>query len=170
MTEGDRPPLVVVMGVSGSGKSTVAKLLAQRLRVPFEEGDDLHSAAAVAKMHAGHPLTDRDRAPWLDRVNAWLRGQAEAGGVVSCSALRRRYRDRLRRGLGRHVAFVLLDPPAAVLKHRLARRRGHFMPAKLLGSQLATLERPGRTEQALTLSGRGGPAALTEAALDWVKR
>ena len=101
--------------------------------MPFCEGDALHPVANVAKMHAGAPLDDADRAPWLDRVNAWLREQ-RAGGVARCSALRRRYRDRLRVGLAEPLAPVLLDPPPQELDRRLSARPHHFMPAALLAS------------------------------------
>ena len=139
------------MGVTGSGKSTVAAALAQRLNLAFCEGDALHSATNIAKMHFGTPLDDVDRAPWLTRINSWLRAQ-QAGGVVACSALKRAYRDRLRDGLGDQLAFVLLDPPPNVLASRLDARTGHFMAAALLGSQLETLERPEPDEHALRIA------------------
>ena len=146
------PSLIVVMGVSGSGKSIVGARLASRLDIPFCEGDDLHPIANIAKMTAAHPLDDDDRAPWLDHINHWMHAHQD-GGVVSCSSLRRCHRDRLRRGLTSEPTFVLLDPPAATLNNRLAMRRGHFMPATLLESQLATLERPTPDECALRLLG-----------------
>lgn len=130
--------LVVVMGVSGSGKSTVGVALARRLGVPFEDADDLHPPENVAKMSAGHPLDDDDRHPWLESVGAWLAAHPD-GGVMSCSALRRRYRDQLRHHAPR-VRFLLLDGPEEVIARRQADRPGHFMPASLLRSQLATLE------------------------------
>ena len=136
---GVEPPRVVVGGVSGTGKSTLGAALAARLGVPFVDGDDLHSDAAKAKMHAGHPLTDADRAPWLDRVAAVLAGPA--GAVVACSALKRAYRDRLR-AAAPDVVTLMLEAPRAVLEARLRARRGHFMPASLLDSQLATLDPP----------------------------
>lgn len=139
---------IVVMGVSGSGKSAIGAALAATLGVPFGEGDDLHPAANRAKMAAGVPLDDADRAPWLDRVAVWM--AANPAGVVSCSALKRRYRDRLRAG-DPTARFVLLDVPRAVLDDRLRHRRGHFMPASLLDSQLATLERPDPDEAAVTI-------------------
>ena len=138
-------PLVVVMGVSGSGKSTVGAALARRLGVPFEDGDDLHPPENVAKMAAGHPLDDDDRRPWLDAVGTWLAGHP-AGGVVACSALRRAYRDRLR-GHAPGVRFLLLTGSPEVIARRQADRPGHFMPASLLRSQLATLE-PLRPDEA----------------------
>jgi gluconokinase len=161
------PLVVVIMGVSGSGKSTVAALLADRLGVPFCEGDALHPPANIAKMAAGHPLDDADRAPWLDSVHAWM-GEHRDGGVVSCSALKRRYRDRLREGLRPPPAFVLLDPPRAVLERRLAARHGHFMPADLIGSQLDTLERPLADEHALRLEGDEPPSIHVDEVLGWL--
>lgn len=142
--------MIVVMGVSGAGKSVVGQALATRLAVPFCEGDALHPAANVARMAAGQPLTDADRAPWLDAVAGWI--TAHPAGVVACSALRRRYRDRLRAARG-DLRFVLLDVPAAVLAERLRGRAGHFMPATLLASQLDTLERPDPDEAALVVDG-----------------
>lgn len=160
-------PLVVVMGVSGSGKSTLASALARRLEVPFCEGDDLHPIANVARMQAGNPLDDADRTPWLAAINAWMQAHRD-GGVVSCSALRRSYRDRLREGLEPPPAFVLLDPPRAVLERRIATRSGHFMPASLLGSQLATLERPDADEHALLLDGNDATEMWVDRALEWL--
>ena len=157
------------MGVSGSGKSTVGAALAARLGVPFCEGDSLHPVANVAKMRAGAPLDDADRAPWLDRVNAWLRG-LQAGGVVGCSALRRRHRDRLRDGVAGRLAFVFLDPPAWELERRLSVRRGHFMPAGLLASQLETLEPPGPEELSLRPDDALPVADIVEEATAWLGR
>ncbi len=119
----------------------MAAALVRDLGWPFAEGDDFHSAANVAKMHAGHPLTDADRAPWLAAISAWI-GEREAagtGGIVTCSALKRSYRDELRAGHG-DVRFICLTAPRALLESRLTSRVGHFMPASLLDSQLATLE------------------------------
>ena len=138
---------VVVMGVSGCGKSSVAAGLAAALVADWIDGDDLHSADSVAKMRAGTPLTDADRWPWLDRIGARLAEarHGERGMVIACSALRRAYRDRLRAAApGLH--FVFLDGSAELIGERLARRAGHYMPAGLLESQLRTLERPGADE------------------------
>jgi gluconokinase len=129
------------MGVSGSGKSAVATALAGILGWPYLDADDLHPPANVAKMAAGHPLDDADRAPWLRAVAAWI-GDREAGGqdaLAACSALRRRHRDVLRDGHP-SVLFAHLAPEPSVLARRLAARHGHFMPAALLGSQLDVLE------------------------------
>ena len=131
-------PQVVVMGVSGSGKSTVGQALADRLGVPYADADDMHPAANVAKMAAGRPLDDADRAPWLREVGGWLAAHP-AGGVVGCSALRRRYRDVLRDGAP-HAVFLHLAGDPSVLGPRVAGRADHYMPASLVTSQLATLE------------------------------
>ena len=135
------PPVVVVRGVSGSGKSTVAGILAARLGWDLAEGDDLHPAGNVAKMRAGRPLTDDDRWPWLAEVAAWITDHAATGtpGIITCSALRRSYRDRLR---GDNVFFVQLSGSRDRIAHRLAGRSDHFMPPALLASQMATLEAP----------------------------
>ncbi|CAN5573694.1 gluconokinase [soil metagenome] len=129
---------IVVMGVSGSGKSTVGAALAQRLRVPFADADDFHPEANIEKMSAGHPLDDDDRRPWLDAIGQWLAGHP-AGGVMSCSALKRAYRDQLR-GHWPLVEFLHLAGTPEVIGRRQASRPGHFMPASLLKSQFDTLE------------------------------
>lgn len=134
-------PHLVVMGVSGSGKTTVATRLAELLGRPFAEADDMHPPANVTKMAAGTPLTDDDRGPWLRTVRDWLTAQAEQGrsAVVTCSALRRPYRDVLREAAG-GVRFVHLDGDPEVIAARMRERKGHFMPPSLLRSQLDTLE------------------------------
>jgi len=134
---------VVVMGVSGSGKTTVGSELARLLGAEFVDGDDLHPEANRAKMAAGKPLTDDDRWPWLDRVGEVLAGGLEDGGgvVVACSALRRAYRDRLR-GAGEGVRFVHLHVEEADVLARVSGRSGHFFPPALVASQFATLEEP----------------------------
>lgn len=142
------------MGVSGSGKTTVAHALVDRLGWAFAEGDDLHPPANVAKMRSGQPLTDADRQPWLERVAARI-GQHEAAGenaVVSCSALRRAYRDVLREGHP-SVIFVHIDVPTDLLRERLAARADHYMPATLLDSQLADLERLAPDEEGIVAPG-----------------
>ncbi|HEY4152825.1 MAG TPA: gluconokinase, partial [Pseudolysinimonas sp.] len=135
---------IVVMGVSGSGKTTVGAALADALGVRFVDGDALHPAANVAKMAAGIPLEDADRAPWLDAIGAVL---ASGPVVVACSALKRTYRDRLR-AAAPMLELVFLDGSRELLASRMTARPGHFMPASLLDSQLATLERPTPDEHA----------------------
>ncbi|WP_392544941.1 gluconokinase [Oryzobacter telluris] len=139
MPTSDHPPLVVMMGVSGSGKTTVGAALAQRLRVPFADADDFHPPENIAKMSAGVPLTDDDREPWLRTIAAWLHEHRAVGGVVSCSALKRSYRDLLR-GQATQTVFIHLHGDRDVLAERVAGRPGHFMPAALIDSQFATLE------------------------------
>ncbi|MDH2415366.1 gluconokinase [Nocardioides sp. CER19] len=143
-------PLVVVMGVSGSGKSTVGAALAQRLGVPFEDGDDLHPPANIAKMSAGVPLDDDDRYPWLEAIGEWLAAHQADGGVMSSSALKRKYRDQLRRHVP-HLAFLHLHGSREVIAARQATRPGHFMPASLLTSQFATLEPLAPDERGLVI-------------------
>jgi gluconokinase len=138
---------LVVMGVSGSGKTTVGEAIAARLGLPFIDGDSLHSAANVAKMHAGVALDDDDRAPWLDAVGAVL-GDVERhpdGVVVACSALKHAYRDRLRAASG-GCRFLYLALPPAIAERRVAGRPAHFMPASLVSNQFATLEPPASDE------------------------
>jgi gluconokinase len=129
---------IVVMGVSGSGKSTVGAALAQRLRVPFADADDFHPAVNIEKMTAGHALNDADRRPWLDSIGQWLAAHPN-GGVMSCSALKRAYRDQLRQHCA-DVEFLHLAGTPEVIGRRQASRPGHFMPASLLKSQFETLE------------------------------
>jgi gluconokinase len=144
--------VLVVMGVSGSGKSTVAALIAEKLGWIFVDGDSFHTPEHVAKMHAGHALDDEDRAPWLARIAVWIRHRLEAGesGVVVCSALRRAYRDVLTGG-NRQVRVVFLDGDRALIAGRLVARQGHFMSPRLLDSQFATLEAPGPDEHPITV-------------------
>jgi len=130
---------IVAMGVSGSGKSTVGAALAQRLRVPFADADDFHPPANIAKMTAGEPLNDDDRYPWLESIGEWLAERCDSGGVMSCSALKRKYRDQLRHHCP-DVEFLHLSGTPEVIAKRQASRAGHFMPASLLASQFDTLE------------------------------
>lgn len=148
--------VAVVMGVSGSGKTTIAQDVAQRLGWEFGEGDDLHPAANRAKMAAGVALTDEDRTPWLHLVRDWIdaRLTSETDAVLTCSALARRYRDVLRT---EGVVFVHLAATPDVLRQRLAARRGHFMPVSLLDSQLDLLEVPGADETALVIDAEREP-------------
>lgn len=136
-------PIILIMGVSGCGKTTVGKLLAQQIGRPFYDGDDFHSAANVAKMAAGTPLTDADRHDWLATLATDFGQWEQAGGaVVACSALKENYRQTLQAGASLPIEWVLLDGDPAVLRARLTDRQGHYMKAALLDSQLATLERP----------------------------
>lgn len=150
--------VLVVMGVSGSGKTTIGELLAGRLRARFTDADSFHSEANRAKMAAGVPLDDADRGPWLAALNELLLGWTHdgCGGVLACSALKASHRELLVRGVpGAEVAFVLLEVSRATLAKRLAARRGHFMGPALLDSQLATLEDPG--QGALRVENEGVP-------------
>ncbi|HEY5116567.1 MAG TPA: gluconokinase [Nakamurella sp.] len=149
--EDTQQPVLVIMGVSGSGKSTVAGILAGRLGWDLEEGDDLHPPANVEKMHSGIPLTDEDRWPWLESVAAWIREHTAAGlpGIITCSALKRIYRDRIR---GDHVVFVHLAGDKDIIERRMSARRDHFMPTTLLDSQIDTLEPPDPDENTLVVN------------------
>lgn len=159
---------LVVMGVSGSGKTTIARKLAARLGHVFAEGDDFHSGANVAKMARGEPLTDADRGPWLESLAAWIAARHESGRstVLACSALRRRYRDTLRGGAPGHVSFVHLAAPREALLERMKRRKGHYMPPHLLDSQLATLEPLESDEPGFTLDAAPAPETIVERALE----
>jgi gluconokinase len=157
-------PVIAVMGVSGTGKSTVGVLLAERLGVPFEDGDDLHPPGNIAKMTAGIPLSDADRLPWLDAVGAWASAHTATGCVIACSALRRAYRDRLR-AAAPALRFVHLSVDRDTLAARMAARIGHFMPVALLDSQLATLEPLQPDEPGVTLDASRPPGAVAEDAL-----
>ncbi|MEC5170931.1 gluconokinase [Glaciihabitans sp. GrIS 2.15] len=158
-----KPVVLVVMGVSGCGKSTVAALLAGRLAWPFEEGDALHPQANIEKMTAGHPLTDEDRAPWLQKVAAWVEEQLDAGqsGLITCSALKRAYRDVInRRGSG--IVFVYLSGTRETIAARLTARHGHYMPASLLESQFAALEEPTPDEPEITIDVGPAPGVIAQ--------
>jgi gluconokinase len=157
---------LVLIGVAGAGKSTIMTELASRLGWRMLEGDDLHPPANVAKMAAGRPLTDEDRAPWLASIAAWIGRAAEAGepSIVACSALRRRYRDVLR-AAGGGVIFVHLVAPAEVLATRMAGRAGHFMPPDLLASQLDLLE-PLSDETGFSVDATRPSAAIADEILE----
>jgi gluconokinase len=150
-------PVLVVMGVAGTGKSTIAGLLAGHLGWDLTEGDDLHPPANVAKMSEGIPLTDEDRWPWLVKIAEWIDAQTAAGapGIVTCSALKRSYRDRLRRP---NVIFVYLAGARELIAARMAARMDHFMPTALLDSQFATLEEPGSDESVIKVDLSHGPS------------
>jgi gluconokinase len=158
-----RPDVLVVMGVSGCGKSTVAALLAERLGWRFAEADDFHSPHNIALMASGAALTDADRAPWLAALRDWVDTE-DTPAVLTCSALRRPYRDVLRSSRGR-VRFVHLDGTASLIGARLDRRGGHFMPAELLGSQIETLEPLGPDEDGVVIDVNGEPDLLAAGAL-----
>ena len=152
-TPSKAPCALVVMGVSGSGKSTIGEKLAARLSFGYEDGDRFHPASNVAKMHAGQPLTDEDRWPWLRAIAAEIDRACGAGGhvVIACSALKRAYRDILVHGR-KDVRIVFLDGSQHLIASRLAKRTGHFMPPDLLPSQFKTLERPTPDENPVTVS------------------
>jgi len=143
---------IVVMGVAGSGKTSVGERLAAHYGCPFRDADEFHPAANIAKMSAGIALNDDDRWPWLDAIAAAIRDAAPNGIVVACSALKRVYRERISERAARPVTFVFLDGSLATLRQRIGGRRGHFMPPSLLDSQLATLERPSPDEDAVRVS------------------
>ena len=152
MSAATQPTIAVMMGVSGSGKTTVGEALAKRLGWDFQEGDELHPPANIAKMNAGIPLTDADRAPWLTRVEAWINGELRQGrsGVITCSALKRAYRDQIVGGRA-DVRLVFLKGDHNLIADRIAHRHGHFMPASLLDSQFEALEAPGASEHAIEI-------------------
>ncbi|MEV6398766.1 gluconokinase [Streptomyces sp. NPDC051907] len=158
------PHVVVVMGVAGTGKTTVGPLLAAALGVPYAEGDDFHPPANIAKMSAGTPLEDADRWPWLDAVGQWAHGRAGLGGVVSSSALKRVYRDRLR-AAAPDAVFLHLTGDRALIERRMSERTGHFMPAALLDSQFATLEPLQSDEAGVRVDVSGAPQEITERAV-----
>jgi gluconokinase len=156
-----RPVVVVVMGVSGSGKSVVGALLAAALGCQFCEGDDLHSRENVEKMSSGTPLTDADRLPWLHKIAQTIDGWRERGecSVLTCSALKRSYRNIII-GDRAGVILVYLKGARALVHQRLIARHGHFMPVALLASQFATLEEPGPDEHPITVDISNGPAGI----------
>jgi gluconokinase len=155
------PIIVVVMGVSGSGKSTVAALLAAALGCQFQEGDDLHPPENVEKMRRGTPLTDADRMPWLRKIAAEIDGWRARGecGVLTCSALKRSYRDIII-GDRRDVVLLYLRGSRELIEQRMVARHGHFMPVALLDSQFVTLEEPTPDEHPITVDVAGNPADI----------
>jgi gluconokinase len=153
-------PTVVVMGVAGSGKTTVGMILAQQLGVPFADADDFHTPELKAKMAAGHPLTDDDRWPWLARLADWLRDEQD-GAVLACSALKHGYRDVLRTASNR-LCFLHLAGSPEVVTQRVGHRTSHYMPASLVGSQYATLEPLGPDEFGVAIDFTLGPEQIVE--------
>jgi gluconokinase len=162
----EEKPLIVVMGVAGSGKTTLASQLAERLGVPFVEGDSLHPAANVKKMASGVALSDEDRWPWLAAIGERMEVERAIGHgvVVACSALKRAYRDCLREHVHGKIHFVLLDGSRQLISDRMKKRKGHFMPPALLDSQFASLEKPTADEQAVILDISHQPAELVQEA------
>jgi carbohydrate kinase (thermoresistant glucokinase family) len=161
-----RAVVLVLMGVSGSGKTTVARILAGRLGWLIQEGDELHPEANIEKMTAGQPLTDADRLSWLLAVADWVDGRLDAGenGIITCSALKRSYRDVInRRGSG--VVFVFLSGTKAAIAPRVVARQAHFMPSSLLDSQFVDLEEPGPDEPHIRVDVGLLPGAIAEAIL-----
>lgn len=150
--------VIVVMGVSGSGKTTVGTALAEELGVDYAEADSFHPKENIDKMTSGRPLTDTDRRPWLRSIARWIREHAEAGGVVTCSALKRDYRDVLR--TGGEVWFLHLHGDRELLASRMRTRSGHFMPVSLLESQLADLEPLTADEHGLTVDVAAAPESI----------
>ncbi len=167
MTDAALPAVLVVMGVSGSGKTTVAALLAGRLGWEYADADEFHPPANVQKMHGGTPLTDEDRWPWLRAMAAWIDATRSIGrhGVLACSALRHSYRAILI-GDRPDVRLVYLQGDTALIADRQAGRHNHFMPASLVGSQFATLEEPGPEEHPLTVSVVPHPPAIVRTILE----
>jgi gluconokinase len=150
---------VIVMGVSGCGKTTAGEALARHFGVPYIEGDALHPAENVAKMASGTPLNDDDRWPWLEKIGAALKAHP-GGAVATCSSLKKVYRERLRKTAGEGLRFVFLKCSREVLEERMQARKGHFMPPSLLASQLATLEDPGGEAGVVTVNGDAGHEAI----------
>ncbi|MDO9381200.1 MAG: gluconokinase [Nocardioidaceae bacterium] len=162
MTRITPAPLVVVMGISGTGKTTVGELVAERLGLEYSDADAFHPQANIDKMSAGTPLTDEDRWPWLEAIGAWLAERDASGGVVSCSALRRAYRDVLTDAAPR-ARFLHLDGDIELIRDRVAHRSGHFMPVSLLESQKDTLELLGDDEPGLRVDVADSPAQIVDA-------
>ncbi|MFG2758125.1 gluconokinase [Streptomyces wuyuanensis] len=163
------PHVVVVMGVAGTGKTTIGPLIAEALGVPYAEGDDFHPADNIARMSAGIPLDDADREPWLDAIGRWAHGRAGLGGVVSCSALKRIYRDRLR-AAAPGVEFLHLTGDRVLIERRMTERKGHFMPTALLDSQFATLQPLQDDEAGVAVDVSGSPQEITERAVAALRR
>jgi gluconokinase len=156
--------VIVVMGVAGSGKTTVGRGLAGRLGVEYAEADTFHPRANIEKMSSGHPLTDEDRRPWLHAIADWIHEHQSSGGIVTSSALKRRYRDVLRSG--GDVWFLHLNGPRELIAERMKSRSGHFMPVSLLDSQLADLEPLETDERGVVADIADAPEEIVRIALD----
>ncbi|MDF0716177.1 gluconokinase [Muricauda sp. 334s03] len=154
--------VIVVMGVSGSGKTEIGKLLSEKLSRPFFDGDDFHPEANVKKMSSGRPLNDEDRKEWLIAINKLAVEHRHKGAIIACSALKKNYRSLLRAGMGNCMAFVYLDGSFELIKSRLEKRKGHFMPMNLLQSQFDTLEPPSK---AIIVSIEESPAKIVKKVL-----
>jgi gluconokinase len=159
-----RNPILLLIGVSGSGKTTIGALLAGRLGWTYAEADDFHPAANVEKMHAGIPLNDEDRRPWLEATATWMKNQ-EGPAVVTSSALKRKYRDMLRAGRP-DLRLIYLDGSRELIGRRMAARHGHFFPKELLDSQFGDLETPGPDENPLIVSIEGTPEQIVQEIMD----
>ena len=164
MAAPEKISVLVVMGVSGSGKSTIAAMLAHRLHWTYEDGDWFHPKSNIEKMHHGEPLNDADRWPWLSAIAEWIDATRKAGnhGIVACSALKRVYRDILI-GNRRDVRLVFLKGDRDLIAQRIAARADHFMPPELLDSQFRALEEPGPDERPITVSVAPHPREIVEA-------
>ena len=160
---------VVVMGVCGCGKSTIAKAIARELAGTFIEGDGLHPKANVDKMASGIPLCDEDRWPWLTKIGETLSEEASKGvAIAACSALKKSYRDRIKAAAGREVLFVFLQGDKALIKSRMSKREGHYMPTSLIDSQFAILEDPSDESGVLAISIDDSPEKVASKALVWL--
>ncbi|MCS4534386.1 gluconokinase [Neisseria montereyensis] len=163
---------IVIMGVSGCGKTTLAMALQQYFQCPYAEGDDFHPQANRDKMGSGIPLTDKDRYPWLRSLRDWMTKQTEAGttvDIVTCSALKRQYRDILREANGK-VIFIHLDPPYEINLERMKARKGHYMKAGMLASQLETLEALQADEEGVRINNAGNPETVQNEVLRWINQ
>jgi len=158
--------VLVVMGVSGCGKTAIGKLLSKKLGYPFFDGDDFHPEENIKKMSSGQPLVDEDRKEWLIRINQLAIEHRHTGAIIACSALKKNYRSLIRAGMGNCIAFVFLDGSFDLIKSRLEERKGHFMPISLLQSQFDTLEPPSKE---ITVSIEAEPNAIVKEILKRIK-
>lgn len=158
--------IIVIMGVTGCGKSTIGNLLAQKLSLPFIEADEFHSKENVVKMSSGIPLNDEDRYPWLESLSLQLQSHEKTGAVLACSALKESYRQILQKNVNEKIIWIYLDGSETVLQERMKNRAGHFMPGTLLQSQLATMEKP---VYAYCFSIEKDPETITNEILNTIK-